>query len=249
MAKITMYLKGNKIESIEDIKQNFQVYELMDYMNNGALRSWLEDAGYNEYSKKLDLWSSTDRKEQKKKLYDTFGVAYDTAAEYTTTDVLLHEKRKMRLKLLENQDGIVVYNQDMLDEALADIVDEAALDDTENGEKKKTIIKLIASSHNGFEIPISVPNVYYIGMLEDHAYFPNVELEFDEIEYNQQGIFFENVDVEIKIPEKILSFTFWSEKEKWAKRHPEDTLFHDFYIEMRKKSDEWDGLFYWTPEE
>ena len=29
MAKITMYLKGNKIESIEDIKQNFQVYELM----------------------------------------------------------------------------------------------------------------------------------------------------------------------------------------------------------------------------
>jgi len=74
MAKITMYLKGNKIESIEDIKQNFQVYELMDYMNNGALRSWLEDTGYNEYSKKLDLWSSTDRKEQKKKLYDTFGV-------------------------------------------------------------------------------------------------------------------------------------------------------------------------------
>ncbi len=94
MARITMYLKGKRIEKLEDIKKYFQVYELMDYMNYGALRQWLEDNGYKEYSEKLSIWSSTDQKQKKKKLYDVFGIEYDDATEYTLVDELLLEKRK-----------------------------------------------------------------------------------------------------------------------------------------------------------
>ena len=104
MARITMYLKGKRIEKLEDIKKYFQVYELMDYMNYGALRQWLEDNGYKEYSEKLSIWSSTDQKQKKKKLYDVFGIEYDDATEYTLVDELLLEKRKDK-EILNSQKG------------------------------------------------------------------------------------------------------------------------------------------------
>ena len=52
------------------------------------------------------------------------------------------------------------------------------------------------------DIPINIPDIRYVGVTASEE-FPTVNLEVDEKEYNQQGIFFENVYVKIKMSEKV----------------------------------------------
>lgn len=207
MARITMYLKGKRIEKLEDIKKYFQVYELMDYMNYGALRQWLEDNGYKEYSEKLSIWSSTDQKQKKKKLYDVFGIEYDDATEYTLVDELLLEKRKDKEILNSQIKGECVRSQKDLELLLQNIVKKRDKGDSEfesSGRFGHTnvtkVIKLM--SITDYDIPINIPDIRYVGVTASEE-FPTVNLEVDEKEYNQQGIFFENVYVKIKMSEKV----------------------------------------------
>ena len=91
-----IYLKGKEIQTIEDIRENFQVYELMDLMNSGRLRQWLVTNGYKKCAEELSVWSSTDKKLRKQKLYDVFEVPYDDATAYNITDQLLEEKESYK---------------------------------------------------------------------------------------------------------------------------------------------------------
>ena len=91
-----IYLKGKEIQTIEDIRENFQVYELMDLMNSGRLRQWLVTSGYKKCAEELSVWSSTDKKLRKQKLYDVFEVPYDDATAYNITDQLLEEKESYK---------------------------------------------------------------------------------------------------------------------------------------------------------
>lgn len=190
--KYRIYLKGKEIQSIQDIRDNFQIYELMDLMNSGRLRQWLEINGYKDYSDKLSIWTNTDKTKKKRKLYDVFEVPYDDAAEYNITDKLLDDKEKCKRELIFLYDRCYrEYSNECFKRDL-----EYIRDDIRTSENP--LIICLEGGFDAYDIPFDIKNVHYIGYCGAGNFLPTVKL-MDAVEkYSEKNITFENVVVTIE---------------------------------------------------
>lgn len=58
--KFNLNLDGNSVRNIEGLKENFVIEEILMYYKQGLLLKWLIVRGYDEYTQKVSLISSTD---------------------------------------------------------------------------------------------------------------------------------------------------------------------------------------------
>lgn len=92
--KIKMYLKGKEIDTLDELKENFQIYEVMEYIKRGTLRQWLFERNETELLESVRAVVVMPAKKRKKRIYDIFGIAYDGGEVFTQTDRMILEARK-----------------------------------------------------------------------------------------------------------------------------------------------------------
>ena len=189
-----IYLKGKEIRTIEDIRDNFQVYELMELMNSGRLRQWLVTKGYKKCAEELSVWSSTDKKLRKQKLYDVFEVPYDDATAYNITDQLLEEKESYKREFVFQLYPHKEYSNECLQRDLDFIAFEA--EHTKHG-----VMVYLEGGFDSYDIPYEVGNVHYVGYCGDSIYLPRVNLVSSLEKYADNHITFENVNYHIIQPQ------------------------------------------------
>lgn len=71
--KFNLILNDNPVRSIDDLKHNFSIEDILEYYNNGLLQRWLHVRGYDEYLEKvngLKSDSNVDRIQQLIKIFD-----------------------------------------------------------------------------------------------------------------------------------------------------------------------------------
>lgn len=190
MTEYSIYLKGHRVNDLEDIRKYFQVYELLQLVNSGRLVMWLEQNDYEDYVKKFETWGITDKRKKKQKLYDIFEIPYDDATEYNITDILLEEARKDNLRIYSKY-SYKVQDQKSLDSYLRAIRDYREVDDSDEPE----VIVLYSGLPSGYKLPIDMSNIHYIGACDKDINMPVVWLERPQEEYEKRNITFENLYV------------------------------------------------------
>ncbi|KYH31394.1 hypothetical protein CLTEP_23900 [Clostridium tepidiprofundi DSM 19306] len=106
--KFNLICDGNPVRTLEDMKNNFSIEDIIKYFNNKLLHRWLTVRGYNEELEKVEKLQNLDSLELVKELIKIFDVETDptTIAENTyilqykqERKVLLEEYKKMDFKV------------------------------------------------------------------------------------------------------------------------------------------------------
>ncbi|NFF82258.1 hypothetical protein FC764_13615 [Clostridium botulinum] len=72
--KFNLILDGNSVRTIEDLRENFSIEDILEYYNNGLLQRWLEVRGYSELLEKVKSIHEEDDIEIITKLITIFQV-------------------------------------------------------------------------------------------------------------------------------------------------------------------------------
>ncbi len=72
--KFNLILDGNSVRTIEDLRENFSIEDILEYYNNGLLQRWLEVRGYSELLERVKSIHEEDDIEIIKKLITIFQV-------------------------------------------------------------------------------------------------------------------------------------------------------------------------------
>lgn len=98
--KFNLKLDENSVRNIEDLRDNFEVYEIIQYFRDGKLETWLKLNSYTEYLSHVEnISKSKTDKETFKELAKIFEVEVDE-------DILD--------ALLVKNDGILVENEEFI---------------------------------------------------------------------------------------------------------------------------------------
>lgn len=118
---------GVEVRSIEELRDNFSVSMVMDYLQNGKLVTWLRDRYANDIA---DLIEELDFQDKKiaEKVSEIFDVPYDEASELELEKAA---ERKERINLLkeytdDKQYEKVIDNVAFDQDELYDLLDEDA---------------------------------------------------------------------------------------------------------------------------
>jgi len=225
--KYSIYLKGKEIHSVQDIRNNFQIYELIDLMNSGRLRNWLEMKGENVLADRLSIWSSVDKTLRKQLLYDVFEMPYDEATAYNITDQLLEEKAKNNRDFENGLNYHVEYSNECFKKDLEYIIDDAEDSDDQ-------VIVYLRNGFDSYDIPFENENIHYIGYCSsDSIYLPCVNLRYSPEKYSERNITFENVTIHLKHPSGIDKRMFKYLYDKWQEEHHSKSVddFMDYLTE------------------
>lgn len=105
--KFSLICDGNPVRTLEDLKNNFSIEDIITYFNNKLLHRWLSVRGYNVELEKVEKLQNLDCLELVKELIKIFDVETDpiTIAENTyilqykqERELLLEEYKKMDFK-------------------------------------------------------------------------------------------------------------------------------------------------------
>ncbi len=166
---------GVKVRTLEELRDNFDLDNILGYFLNGKLMSWLEDRYYENECEKLGKLCKNDN-ELYPKLCGILGVEYQVK-EVNLENIEMRNQKIAKLKqytddktILDKVD-IVAFNQ----EELADLID--------NGEP------IIYLYENQFTIPLKVLNIHYIGIGRVFAVINSTEI----VDFAAKGIVFTNI--------------------------------------------------------
>lgn len=167
---------GVEVRSVEELRDNFSISMVMDYLQNGKLVTWLRDRYANDIA---DLIEELDFQDEKlaEKVSEIFDVPYDEASEKELEKAAERAERILKLKEYsdDGQYEKVIDNIAFDQDELYDLLDEDANTIYLCGER--------------FSIPLSKPGVAYIGI--NH---PVVVIDSKvEVDWEEKRITVENV--------------------------------------------------------
>ena len=76
--KFNLICDGNPVRTIEDLRNNFSIEDILNYYDNKLLHRWLEVRGYDKELKNVMMISCKDSLDIIKELINIFEVSSDT---------------------------------------------------------------------------------------------------------------------------------------------------------------------------
>lgn len=175
---------GAQVATMEELRHNFDLEKIFDYLENGRLEKWLRDRFYAAEAdaiKTLDL----EDEETPEKLCDILGVNYEQYADLAEE---IFWRRERLEHLIEITD----------DEEILQHVDDVAFDqeDLEDILSSDEIPEVIYLCDERFTFPsgiLRIKNVHYVGIIKNVTVFieSNQEVDLDALR-----ISFENVRID-----------------------------------------------------
>lgn len=174
--KVTLTLSGEEVHCLKDLREHFNMEEILKYMQDKTLVLWLNQHYYENEAHQLSQISLT-QPDCKRKICRILGVAYEEHA-YTEEEQKELEAKREKLKEFTEDENILknAYIVAMNQEELANLID--------HNEKK------IYLCHNTFSIPISKTGIHYIGIAE-----ATLENPYTKEQYEKAGITVEQIDL------------------------------------------------------
>ncbi|MBQ6114616.1 MAG: hypothetical protein IJL11_04495 [Synergistaceae bacterium] len=77
--KFSLICDGKPIRTLDDLRNNFSVEDVLSYFQNGLLKRWLNVKGFSEELKKVSAITSRDEIEIITALIQIFGITTDMA--------------------------------------------------------------------------------------------------------------------------------------------------------------------------
>ncbi len=185
---------GEKVRTIEDLREHFDMERVMTYFSDGKLLEWLEDRYYDKESEAVRGLSG-DEADFKQRLCTALGVECQDD-DVSMEDIELVQEKKAKLKQMTSDEEIISHAAEtaFTQEDLADLLDEG--------------IKTIYLCGESFRIPARIEDQCYIGVLGE----PVVHIDMESKEaLAEKKITFKNVT----LPEQL---QVEKEPEKPAKR-------------------------------
>lgn len=100
--KFNLILDNQSVRTIEDLKENFSIEDVLEAYNNGLLQRWLEVRGYSEFLEKVNDITSDSNIEVIKKLIKIFEVEIDNKKIEESIAIFQYNKEhEMKLKKYE----------------------------------------------------------------------------------------------------------------------------------------------------
>ena len=75
--KFNLILNGNPVRTVDDLKHNFSIEDVLEYHDNGLLQRWLHVRGYDEYLRKVNGMKFDSNISQIQQLIKIFEVECD----------------------------------------------------------------------------------------------------------------------------------------------------------------------------
>lgn len=180
--KITLTLNNTSVETLAELKENFNIEELIYYFSTGGLLKFLQTRGYNEYATKI-LIVKKDDKNLSQKLYKIF-LEVDAPKEFQNLDVTKVLRSQKNKKILEEQG--------YTDEKILSKAENAAFDQEDLDELISEGVSEIYLCGKKFKIPLDARNKTYIGIGDVVAVINSEKLiDFDALNIKFQKISFD----------------------------------------------------------
>ena len=178
---VTLTLNNTTVETLEELKKNFDIEALIVYFKNGGLYKFLKSRGYNNYATRVLIIKKND-KDLIQKLYKIFEINVPIE-ELQNIDVEKAVKRK------NNQNRLKVYTND---EKILSKAENAAFDQKDLDELISSGVSEIYLCNGKFIIPLDAHNKTYIGVGDVIAIINSEKLiDFDALNIHFKKISFD----------------------------------------------------------
>ena len=185
MKKIKLPLEmanGVLVRTLEELKENWDLEQVLNYYLNGKLEMWLADRYYTDLAEEVSALSViTDNKELQKKLCEIFGVK----VENNFVDMGVVEERNRRLDILR---------QYTADDAILKNVDKVAFNQEELNNLLYKGESTVYLFNNVFSISLLLRNKTYVGVgdvevtvdTKEYINFSDFNIKLKNIKFNNQ---------------------------------------------------------------
>lgn len=177
---------GVEVRSIEELRENFSLEQVLSYLSNGKLETWLRDRYQNDIADAVSELNQEDA-ELGKKICNIFDVEY---VEEDEVDIELLKERQRKTELLQN------YTDE---EKFFEVVDKIAFEQDDVYDLLDEGEDVIYLCGDSFSIPLSEKGISYIGVNNPTVVITSKE----KVDFEGKGIRFENIRFDEKY-QKIL---------------------------------------------
>lgn len=167
---------GVEVRSIEELKENFSLEQVLFYLSNGKLIMWLRDRYLNDIADEISKLDQEDV-ELGKKICDIFEVEY---AEENKVDMETLKERQRKIELLKSFTD---------EEKIFDVVDKVAFDQDDLYDLLDEGEKIIYLCGDSFSIPLSENGKNYVGINNPTVIISSKE----KVDFDEKEIHFKNV--------------------------------------------------------
>ncbi len=174
--KATLKMKNHTINSLQELRDNFDPETILKKHSNGKLAKWLNQNYYeNEALAVINIDPDSDTRLQD--LCNALGVEYSLLLYFSDEDKALIPEKEKLLSTITTDTEILQYAYLVAtsQSELASLLDKNA--------------NLIYLCNNTFSIPISVPDKTYIGVGNEVV----IENPFTKTQYEHAGIIIKNI--------------------------------------------------------
>lgn len=147
--KFPLIMNGVEIRSLEELKENFSAPQLLEYMENGKMVTWMRDRNLNDMAEQVQELKTEDLNSLVR-LCEILDIPSEKAKEYIKNEAVRREK-------IHRLDGIT----DKVDEKL---IDQVAFDQNELYKLLEEGQKEIYLCGDRFLIPLTKSGITYIGV-------------------------------------------------------------------------------------
>lgn len=142
---------GVEVRSVEELRDNFSIARVIEYLKDGKLITWLRDRYMDDLADAVEQMDLTDA-EIVKKISEIFDVSFDETSEQ---DLEKATERIERLKRLKE----FTYEQ-----KYQNVIDQVAFDQDELYDLLDDGVTVIYLCGERFSIPLAKPGITYIGI-------------------------------------------------------------------------------------
>lgn len=214
-SSVTALTIGNhEIHSLEELREHFQLEEIMDAFEDQILEQWLQYMFYEEQATQVKQLSIDDENAGRK-LCRILGVTYEDVICMSEEEKALWEQKKALIRQYTN------------DEKVLDHLSSVALNQPELARLLHAETTTIYLCHGSFTIPLSTPNIHYIGIGN-----PVINNPFTKEQYKRARITVENIELPMEENPKTRDYALEIAKKNGyddflEKHHALCTAFHN----------------------
>jgi hypothetical protein len=149
LVKLPLPINGILCKSIEDLKENFNIYDLLEHFESGKLEIWLKSRKFEQISAIQEISKLLSKTTVSKKIYEAFDLEFDANETFNAIVILeytnKYKERKFKLDKIKN---IVISHKN---ELLLESTNKINSSDRNNEENKLFKIELskIVDAHFG----------------------------------------------------------------------------------------------------
>ena len=178
--KFPLILNDVTCNTLEAVKKNFNIKEMIGYFHDKRLLRWLNDRAYDEEAEAVEKLIENDP-HFKRQLCEIFEIDPNTIPDIDTEEEVWRQERLNRLKQYTD------------DESILEKIDQAAFDQEELGDRLNEELNEIILVNNEFRISTKRENKTYIGIGKVIAVIKSdVPVDFNSLNIKFIGIKFDS---------------------------------------------------------